>query len=238
MSEEKMRGFVYVLTNEAMPGLVKIGRTDNTDVKALRQRVQILYNTGVPLPFDIYHAVLSESPAEAEGLLHDAFKESRLNPKREFFSAHPERVVSAMKLLEVGGSAADLGDGGVENNEGVPEESRVTEQDICARDQARKKNRPHFKFERWGVPIGSVLRFARDHAKTAKVVSDVEVELNGKRMRLGRAAAEFLPSGYARVAGAGYWEYEDPKHGWELLSERRNRMEEEEREENDADSEE
>lgn len=233
-----MQGFVYVLTNEAMPDLVKIGRTKSTDVQDLKQRVKILYKTGVPLPFDIYHAVLSEKPVEAEELLHDTFKGSRFNPNREFFSVHPERVVSAMKLLEVCGSAVNLDDGGVESDEGVPEESRVTEQDIHARNQARKKNRPPFKFGRWGIPIGSVLRFTRTHTKTVKVVSDVEVELNGKRMRLGKAAAECLPPGYALVAGSGYWEYEDPEHGWELLIERRNRMEREEKGENDAESEE
>ena len=45
-----MPNIVYVLTNPAMPGIVKIGMTD------MRQNVQHrmgqLYSTGVPLPFD------------------------------------------------------------------------------------------------------------------------------------------------------------------------------------------
>ena len=39
---------VYVLTNPAMPGLVKIGRTDQDDANT---RIAQLYTTGVPVPF-------------------------------------------------------------------------------------------------------------------------------------------------------------------------------------------
>ena len=41
--------YVYVLTNPAMPGLVKIGRTDSSDPTT---RVTQLYPTGVPVPFE------------------------------------------------------------------------------------------------------------------------------------------------------------------------------------------
>ena len=44
-----MPNIVYVLTNPAMPGLVKIGMTDRDDVK---RRMSDLYTTGVPLPFE------------------------------------------------------------------------------------------------------------------------------------------------------------------------------------------
>lgn len=44
-----MPEIVYVLTNEAMPGLVKIGRTNNE----LAARIRALYSTSVPLPFEL-----------------------------------------------------------------------------------------------------------------------------------------------------------------------------------------
>jgi hypothetical protein len=47
---------VYVLTNEAMPGLVKIGMTDDTNPDT---RVSQLYSTGVPLPFEVEQALHS-----------------------------------------------------------------------------------------------------------------------------------------------------------------------------------
>ncbi|MFT7387743.1 MAG: hypothetical protein ACI8VC_000984 [Candidatus Endobugula sp.] len=41
-------GIVYVLTNPAMPGIVKIGKTSRDSVDA---RLNELYSTGVPVPF-------------------------------------------------------------------------------------------------------------------------------------------------------------------------------------------
>ena len=44
-----MANIVHVLTNPAMPGLVKIGMTDRDDVQ---RRMSDLYTTGVPLRFE------------------------------------------------------------------------------------------------------------------------------------------------------------------------------------------
>lgn len=41
-------GYVYVLKNDYMPGLVKIGMTVRDDY---RDRLNDLYTTGVPVPF-------------------------------------------------------------------------------------------------------------------------------------------------------------------------------------------
>ena len=43
-----MEGSVYVLTNPAMPNMVKIGKT----TRDVELRLADLYSTGVPLPFD------------------------------------------------------------------------------------------------------------------------------------------------------------------------------------------
>ena len=42
-----MEGSVYVLTNPAMPNMVKIGKT----TRDVELRLADLYSTGVPLPF-------------------------------------------------------------------------------------------------------------------------------------------------------------------------------------------
>ena len=49
---ELPQGIVYILTNEAMPGYVKIGRTDGD----LASRVRQPDSTGVPLPFEVFYA--------------------------------------------------------------------------------------------------------------------------------------------------------------------------------------
>lgn len=78
---------VYVLTNAAMPGLVKIGVTSQLD---LESRLKQLYTTGVPVPFECYYAcrVLVEKSVEEN--LHFAFGAFRINANREFFKMEPE----------------------------------------------------------------------------------------------------------------------------------------------------
>jgi len=44
-----MEGSVYVLTNPAMPNMVKIGKT----TRDVELRLVDLYSTGVPLPFNV-----------------------------------------------------------------------------------------------------------------------------------------------------------------------------------------
>ena len=44
---------VYVLTNECMPDLVKIGRTDNSIIKRMKE----LDQTGVAFSFECYYAL-------------------------------------------------------------------------------------------------------------------------------------------------------------------------------------
>ena len=85
-----MPNIVYVLTNAAMPGIVKIGMTDRSDVQ---QRMGDLYTTGVPLPFDCVVAWEFEgaNAAEVERAFHRAFDPYRINPNREFFQLDPEQ---------------------------------------------------------------------------------------------------------------------------------------------------
>src|SRR3989344_2453348 len=93
-----MNEIIYILTNEAMPGYVKIGKTTNN----LEQRVRDLSaSTSVPLPFTVFYACKVEDANFVEHQLHDAFDNNRANPRREFFQIAPERVVAALKLREI-----------------------------------------------------------------------------------------------------------------------------------------
>ena len=89
---------VYVLTNSAMPGLVKIGKTTKDDPHT---RVSQLYSTGVAVPFDIEYACRIPNAAEVERALHRAFAPQRVNPRREFFEIDPDQAIAILKLLHV-----------------------------------------------------------------------------------------------------------------------------------------
>ena len=59
-----MPNIVYVLSNPAIPGIVKVGMTDRPDVQ---RRMSDLHTTGVPLPFDCLIAREIEDREAANG---------------------------------------------------------------------------------------------------------------------------------------------------------------------------
>ncbi|MDR1910121.1 MAG: GIY-YIG nuclease family protein, partial [Spirochaetaceae bacterium] len=63
---EPKHGIVYVLTNPAMPGLVKIGKTTNE----IQNRLNDLNTTGVPFPFDCLYACEVDDCGLVETSLH------------------------------------------------------------------------------------------------------------------------------------------------------------------------
>lgn len=77
-----MAGFVYVMTNQAFPSLVKIGRSSRDPTI---DRVSELNQTGVPFPFKVeYYAFVSDAE-RVESLVHLALAKFRPNKSREFF---------------------------------------------------------------------------------------------------------------------------------------------------------
>lgn len=87
------RGYVYVLTNPAMPGLVKIGRT----TACVNGRAAQLYQTGVPQPFEVAFSILSPDCEEMELRAHERFANERLNASREFFKVDVRRVTEQLE---------------------------------------------------------------------------------------------------------------------------------------------
>jgi hypothetical protein len=90
---------VYILTNRAMPGLVKIGMT----TKSVHERIRDLSSTGVPEPFKLYYACEIRddlNPAAVEHDMHLLFAPYRHNQKREFFAVDPARVKIALRYAE------------------------------------------------------------------------------------------------------------------------------------------
>lgn len=68
-----MPNIVYVLSNAAMPGLIKIGMTQNDHTQT---RINQLYTTGVPVPFKCEYACVVEDCRIVERALHTPFPRS------------------------------------------------------------------------------------------------------------------------------------------------------------------
>ena len=149
------QGYIYVLTNEAMPGLVKIGVTRADDPQS---RVSGLYNTSVPLPFDLHYAGLVANARRAELALHNAFDHRRINPNREFFEIEPDQATGILELITIEDYTERTRD---EADDGVA--------DIDKRARERvKKRRPPLDFEALEISMGTVLTFAEHEAAKAE----------------------------------------------------------------------
>jgi hypothetical protein len=197
---------IYILTNPAFDGYVKIGKTTN-----LKQRLRSLDNTSIPLPFRCAYAARVTNVDSAEKLLHDAFGDRRVRDNREFFEIDPLRVISALKLA-----------GGVQ----------VTPLDDIAADEAgveaanrSTKRQSSFNFEIVDIPVGSILTFSEDDTVSATVHNRRKVAFEGEVMSLSVAALTVIKrSGrnWRAAAGPLYWVYDG-----ETLNERRARIERE-----------
>jgi len=83
------------------------------------------------------------------------------------------------------------------------------------------------KFSDIGILPGAELTFVDDSTKKCRVVNDREVEYEGEITSLSRLATRLLRTTWHNE-GALYFTYEDPQHGKELLTDRRDRLENDE----------
>ena len=133
-------GIVYVLSNEAMPGLVKIGLTQRSELEV---RLNELYSTGVPLPFTCEYACRVKDCKAVENALHIAFTKDRINPAREFFRTSVEYVKPILELLKIEDITTDVEK---DMNTGI----NSTEIEAL---NNYKKRRPQLNFEEMGIPV-------------------------------------------------------------------------------------
>lgn len=88
-----MRGYLYVLSNRAMPGLLKIGYTTRT----LKERIAELSSTGVPSRFEIEFYCEVEHAANFESAIHSQLHNRRF--EKEFFRCTTAEAVKNVKLV-------------------------------------------------------------------------------------------------------------------------------------------
>jgi len=182
---------VYVLSNPAMPGLVKIGKTQNEDAAA---RMAQLYTTGVPLPFSVEFVCRVNNSDEVERALHMAFAPQRVNPKREFFQIDASQAIAILKLLHVKDETEQFS---------APDPS-IDQSETNAANQFRKR-RPNQNFEEMGIPNGAILTCSVED-QTVTVSGPRKVIHNGEETSLTAATRSILALDYS-VAPLPYWSF-------------------------------
>lgn len=191
-------GIVYVLTNPAMPGLVKIGMTTRDNLDA---RMRELYGTGVPVPFECKYAckVKASDCAKIEKALHTAFAPNRININREFFQIKPEQAMAILELF---------------NREDVTQEiteeidNDLTTEDKSASEKIHSSRRPPLNYFEMGMKKGDTLVFVKDPSVIVTIVDEKKVMFQGEVYSLTGVTKKLLNITHA-VQPTGYWMYED-----------------------------
>lgn len=190
-------GIVYVLTNPAMPGLVKIGMTTRDNMDA---RMRELYGTGVPVPFECKYAckVKSSDCAKIEKALHTAFAPNRININREFFQIKPEQAMAILELF---------------NREDITQEvteeidNDLTIEDKSASEKINSTRRPPLNYFEMGMKKGDVLVFNKDTTVMVTIVDERKVMFEGEVYSLTGITKKLLNITHA-IQPTGYWNYE------------------------------
>ena len=184
-----MAEIVYILTNEAMPGLIKIGKTNGD----LSERIRGLFQTGVPLAFELFFACEVKEATFVERQLHEAFGDHRVSKNREFFRLAPERARAALRLAMI-------------NEIKLDDQVYPTQEDKADVEAAKRRTR--FQFSIIGIPPGTELKLYRDPAITCKTIDDTnQVEFRGERTSLSDAATQVLKEMGFQGAFSGPWEW-------------------------------
>jgi hypothetical protein len=189
---------VYILTNAAMPGIVKIGLTDGPVETRMRQ----LDTTGVPLPFEAFLAVEVQDAIGWERALHEAFGDHRVRAAREFFRISPDKPAAILKMLAGQVAAQDV----------TPKEDVVQEpgdQEALNKARSRKVN---FSFDQASIPIGATLQSVFDDNITSTVIGNKKVLFRGEEHSLSSSAlviAREKGFQWSAIAGPAYWKFDD-----------------------------
>jgi len=184
-----MEGSVYVLTNPAMPNMVKIGKT----TRDVELRLADLYSTGVPLPFECEYAAKVKDVDKTEKAFHTAFEPSRVNPKREFFNINPEQAIAVLSLMAIEDVTPSVQD----------EAKKIDIEASASAEKFKKKRRPTINYFEMGLKEGDILKFGRNE-ESCTVLNGRQVSYEGESWFLSNLTNKLLDR-TGPMDGSPYW---------------------------------
>lgn len=197
MLKQDNKGIVYVLSNSAMPGLVKIGMTTRESIDT---RMKELYSTGVPVPFDCVYAceVKVSDCAKIEKALHKAFEPNRINANREFFRIDATQATAILELFDRKDITSEV-TAEIEND--------LTVEDKAASEKIKSSRRPPMNYREMGINTGAKLTFVKDSSVQVAISGDKKVLYNGEELSLTAVTKKLLGITHA-LQPTAYWEFE------------------------------
>lgn len=129
-----MKGWVYVISNKAMPGLIKVGYTmKDPDLRAAE-----LDHTGTPHPPVVDYEVLVENPRDVEQTAHHRLRDH--HERKEWFRCSAEEAIAAIKaVVGTGAQVENYKRADRERAEAIHRHKVDEEQRRVAAEEARRK---------------------------------------------------------------------------------------------------
>ena len=218
MTKEPQEGYVYILTNPSFKeDWVKIGKSS----RPVDVRSKELYNTAVPLPFEIFATMKTTKYAEVERIIHkqiDRLTDLRIRQNREFFNVHPAQALEILTDL-----ARAIEDAVVMKYEdGEPHLLYPVNEVPKEKHKEKKVQRAPFDFSMVGLNIGDTVIFDALNLPV-KVAGKNKVEYEGRLWSLSAFCGTYLPEGMHNSSES----YQGPKYFsfrgktlWEIRLER------------------
>src|SRR3990170_301465 len=88
-----MKGWVYVISNKAMPGILKIGFS----TKDPKLRAEELNHAGSPHPYIVEYEILIEEPYQIEQKIHKILSDNKEG--KEWFRCSVKDAIAAIKEI-------------------------------------------------------------------------------------------------------------------------------------------
>lgn len=133
-----MKGWVYVFSNKAMPGLVKVGFS----TKAPELRAAELNHTGSPYSYVVEYEMLIEEPYQIEQQTHRLLSAKRA--AKEWFRCSAEEAVAAIKQIAGPRAISET----YKRAERAKAEA-LHQQELEKQEASRKREKAKKDFENW-----------------------------------------------------------------------------------------
>lgn len=180
-----MAGYIYIMTNPALKGMVKIGYAQ--DVEMRRQQ---LSTTALPYEYEVYATY--ETPGNLEDkklhkLIDSLNPDLRVSKNREFFVMSPEDAFDLLDAIAtISGSASKL-------------------KKAKAAPSAVKTKKPAVNFRKCNIPDGAELVYVDDPSVKCTVSGEHKVLYNDELTSLSAIVRKL--KGMSSAAGPSYFRY-------------------------------
>jgi hypothetical protein len=98
-------GYIYVISNSSMPGMLKIGCTDRSPEERI---AELSSATGVPTPFILEMSIYVRDHSQAEKEIHRELVQHRVSNSREFFRLTLAEAIAFLRSRQIKSIIEDL----------------------------------------------------------------------------------------------------------------------------------